>query len=80
MLQKLAHQITDAHIRAAEWEERSREAHDERSRIDALRLAKGWSNLAKGYAFVEELQEFLLTSRKQQWFKVEDLPKPPDDS
>jgi hypothetical protein len=66
MLQKLANHIADAHMRAAEWQERSRHAHNERERISSLRLAKGWSHLAKSYNFVQSLEAFLLDMNKHQ--------------
>jgi hypothetical protein len=43
-----------------------------------LRLAKGYSNLAKSYTFVQSLEGFLLDLHKKGWLKVEDLPKPPE--
>ena len=43
-----------------------------------MRLAKGYSHLAKSYIFVESLESFLLDLHKKGWLaKVEDLPKPP---
>jgi hypothetical protein len=78
MLQKLAKHISDAWLHAAEWEERARQATNESQRQGCLRLAKGYSHLAKSYTFVESLESFLLDLHKKGWLaKVEDLPKPP---
>jgi hypothetical protein len=70
MLQKLA--------QAAEWEERARQTTNESQRQGCLRLAKGYSHLAKSYTFVESLESFLLDLHKKGLpSKVQDLPKPP---
>ena len=79
MLQKLAEHISDAWLHAAEWEERARQATNESQREGCLRLAKGYSQLAKSYTFVETLESFLLDLHKASWpSKAEDLPKPPN--
>ena len=77
MLQNLAKHISDAWLHAAEWEERARQATNESQRQGCLRLAKGYSHLAKSYTFVESLESFLLDLHKKgRLAKVEDLPKP----
>ena len=78
MLQKLAHHIADAHIRAAEWRERAKKAPDEWVRGESLRFARSWEHLAKSYEFVESLERFLLDVHKNKLpFEIERLPKPP---
>jgi hypothetical protein len=80
MLQKLAEHISEAWLHAAEWEQRAREAPSESQRQGCLTLAKGYSNLAKSYTFVQSLEGFLLDLHKSGWHsKMEDLPKPPED-
>jgi hypothetical protein len=53
MLQKLAEHISEAWLHAAEWDERARQAPNESQRQGCLRLARGYSNLAKSYTFVQ---------------------------
>ena len=81
MLQKLSDHIADAHMRAAEWQERAREVSNERERIASLRLAKSWTHLAKSYSFIEELEKFLLDAHRARWapIDVEKMPVFPDD-
>lgn len=80
VLQKLASHIADAHMRAAEWEEWSRQASDASQRVSCLRLAKGWSQLAKSYEFVGTLERFLIDAHNQGWpVQIETLPRPPDE-
>lgn len=65
---------------AAEWEERSGQASNEAERVSSLRLAKGWSHLAKSYEFVVELERFILDAHQRGWpIQVENLPKFPLD-
>jgi hypothetical protein len=56
------------------------QAPNESQRQGCLRLAKGYSSLAKSYTFVQSLEGFLLDLHNSGWpSKVEDLPKPPPD-
>jgi len=59
MLQKLAEHISEAWLHPAEWDERARRAPNESQRQGCLRLAKGYSNLAKSYTFVQSLGGFV---------------------
>ena len=80
MLQKLAEHISEAWLHVAEWEERARQAPIESQRQGCLRLAKGYSDLAKSFTFVQSLESFLLELHKKGWpSKGEDLPKPPGE-
>ena len=63
MLQKLAEHISDAWLR----EQRAREAPNESQQQGCLRLAKGYSQLAKSYTFVETLENFLLDLHEAGW-------------
>jgi len=78
MLQGLAEYVADAHIRAAEWVERSRCAPTERERLSCLRLGRAWSHVADNYEFIGSLQSFLLDMHEKGWpIRLENLPKPP---
>jgi hypothetical protein len=75
MLQKLAQHIAYTYTRAAEWEERAREATDRRVKADSLRIARTWKHLAESYEFVQALEAFLMDAHKQSWSPI--LPKSP---
>jgi hypothetical protein len=81
MLQRLADHIADSYTRAADSEDRARQAPNDELRANHLRLAQGWRHLAKSYEFVESLERFLLDLHKKGWpLKVEDLPRPPEEN
>ena len=67
MLHGLAEYIADAHIRAAEWMERSRHAPSERERLSCLRLGRAWSHVAHNYELIGSLEAFLLDMHKKGW-------------
>ena len=78
MLHGLAEHIADAHMRAAEWMERSRRAPTEGERLSCRRLGRAWSHVAHNYEFIGSLEAFLLDMHERGWpIRLENLLKPP---
>lgn len=59
MLHKLSDHVTECIVRAADTEQRAREATDSQLQHDLLDIAKRWRHLAESYQFVESLDSFI---------------------
>ena len=70
MLNNISRQIKDCYDRAAQCEQRARQATGAEYRRDLLDAAKRWRVLARSYEFTEQLERFTYKPTKADQHKI----------
>jgi len=76
MLRKLGDHIANALERAAAAERRAHEVTDPELRLDNEQMAQSWRLLARGFLFVESLEQFLIGAQATEQRNLQ----PPESS